>query len=106
MGLRILMVAPTPYFADRGCHVRIYEEARALKSSGHDVRIVTYHLGRDMPGIPVIRIPTIPWYSRLEAGPSWHKLYLDALLMCKALPLVFRFRPHIIHAHLHEGAFV
>ena len=105
-GLKILMLAPTPYFADRGCHVRIYEEARALRSQGHDVRIVTYHLGRDMPGIPTIRIPRIPWYSRLEAGPSWHKLYLDLLLFFKAAMLIPVFRPQIIHAHLHEGAFI
>ena len=100
------MLAPTPYFADRGCHVRIYEEARALRSQGHDVRIVTYHLGRDMPGIPTIRIPRIPWYSRLEAGPSWHKLYLDLLLFFKAAMLIPDFRPQLIHAHLHEGAFI
>ncbi|GFE62737.1 glycoside hydrolase [Geobacter sp. AOG2] len=98
------MVAPTPYFADRGCHVRIYEEARALRSLGHDVRIVTYHIGRDLPGIPVTRIPRIPWYNRLEAGPSWHKLYLDLLLLAKAASLSLSFRPQIIHAHLHEGA--
>jgi glycosyltransferase involved in cell wall biosynthesis len=98
------MVAPTPYFADRGCHVRIYEEARALRSLGHDVRIVTYHIGRDMPGIPVVRIPRIPWYNRLEAGPSWHKLYLDLLLLFRAAALSLSFRPHVIHAHLHEGA--
>ena len=100
------MLAPTPYFADRGCHVRIYEEARALRSQGHDVRIVTYHLGRDMPDIPTIRIPRIPWYSRLEAGPSWHKLYLDMLLFFKAAFLLPTFRPNLIHAHLHEGAFI
>jgi glycosyltransferase involved in cell wall biosynthesis len=104
--LKILMLAPTPYFADRGCHVRIYEEARALRSQGHDVRIVTYHLGRDMPGIPTIRIPRIPWYSRLEAGPSWHKLYLDLLLFFQAAMLIPDFRPQLIHAHLHEGALI
>lgn len=103
--LKILMLAPTPYFADRGCHVRIYEEARALRTLGHDVRIVTYHLGRDMPDIPTIRIPRVPWYSRLEAGPSWHKLYLDLLLFFKTLLIIPEFRPDIIHAHLHEGAF-
>jgi glycosyltransferase involved in cell wall biosynthesis len=100
------MLAPTVYFTDRGCLVRIYEEARALRSQGHDVRIVTYHLGRDMPDIPTIRIPRIPWYSRLEAGPSWHKLYLDLLLFFKAALLIPEFRPHLIHAHLHEGAFI
>lgn len=104
--LRILMIAPTPYFADRGCHVRIYEEARALTKLGHEVCIVTYHLGRDMPGVRVVRTPNIPWYSKLEAGPSWHKPYLDILLLWKCLAEVPSFRPHLIHAHLHEGALI
>lgn len=104
--MRILVLAPTPYFADRGCHVRIYEEARALIRHGHDVRIVTYHLGRDMPGIPVYRIPCMPWYRKLAAGPSWHKPYLDILLFLKALAVARKFGPDMIHAHLHEGAFI
>lgn len=104
--MKVLMLAPTPYFADRGCHVRIYEEARALRNLGHDVRIVTYHLGRDMPGIPTCRIPSVPWYKKLSAGPSWHKPYLDILLFLKALKTAKAFRPEILHAHLHEGAFI
>jgi glycosyltransferase involved in cell wall biosynthesis len=104
--LKILMIAPTPYFADRGCHVRIYEEARALTGLGHDVRVATYHHGRDMPGIPTFRIPAVPWYKKLSAGPSWHKPYLDLLLFFKALSVARKFRPHILHAHLHEGAFI
>jgi glycosyltransferase involved in cell wall biosynthesis len=104
--LKILMLAPTPFFADRGCHVRIYEEARALLGLGHDVRIVTYHLGREMEGIPTLRIPAVPWYGKLAAGPSWHKPYLDILLFFKALATARRCRPDIIHAHLHEGAFI
>ncbi|TWJ32596.1 glycosyltransferase family 4 protein [Geobacter argillaceus] len=104
--LKILMLAPTPYFADRGCHVRIYEEARTLTAQGHRVRIVTYHLGRDMGEIPTDRIVSIPWYRKLAAGPSWHKPYLDILLFFKALAVGRRFRPDLIHAHLHEGAFL
>lgn len=100
------MIAPTPYFADRGCHVRIYEEARALTKLGHEVCIVTYHLGRDMPGVRVVRTPNIPWYSKLEAGPSWHKPYLDILLLWKCLTEIPSFRPHLVHAHLHEGALI
>lgn len=98
------MIAPTPYFADRGCHVRIYEEAKALTRLGHEVCIVTYHLGRDMPGVRVVRIPQIPWYQKLEAGPSWHKPYLDLLLLFKSYSTARSFQPHLIHAHLHEGA--
>lgn len=104
--LRVLMLAPTPYFADRGCHVRIYEEARTLTRLGHQVCIVTYHLGRDMPGVTTVRIPRIPWYTKLEAGPSWHKPYLDLLLLITAYRSARSFRPDLIHAHLHEGALV
>lgn len=100
------MLAPTPFFADRGCHVRIYEEARALKKLGNSVEIVTYHIGRDLPGITSQRIAAIPWYAKLEAGPSWHKPYLDILLFFKALSVARRFKPDLIHAHLHEGAFI
>ena len=98
------MVASTPFFADRGCHVRIYEEARALQKLGNRVVIYTYHNGRDMAGINTRRIMNIPWYKKLEAGPSYHKFYLDFLLLLKLVKLGIYEKPNIIHAHLHEGA--
>ena len=100
------MLAPTPFFADRGCHVRILEEARAVLPLGVELRLVTYHIGRDVPGLAIERIPSIPWYGKLEAGPSWHKPYLDLLLLYKALRVARRFKPQLIHAHIHEGAFI
>ena len=100
---RILMIAPTPFFADRGCHVRIFEETRALQELGNKVAICTYHLGRDLPGLEIHRTINVPWYGKLEAGPSLHKLYLDLLLLFKSLSVARRFKPHLIHAHLHEG---
>nr|WP_139366702.1 glycosyltransferase family 4 protein [Trichlorobacter thiogenes] len=104
--LRILMIAPTPYFSDRGCHVRIYEEAKALMALGHQVKIVSYHLGRDLEPVPVERTLPIPWYSKHEAGPSWHKPYLDLLLLCTSLRVARQFKPDLIHAHLHEGVLI
>jgi glycosyltransferase involved in cell wall biosynthesis len=104
--IRVLVIAPTPFFADRGCHVRILEEARAVIPCGVQLRLVTYHIGRDLPGFPVDRIPSIPWYGKLEAGPSWHKPYLDLLLLFKALKVARSFKPQLIHAHIHEGAFI
>lgn len=104
--IRILMIAPTPFFADRGCHVRIYEEARALQGHGCEVVLCTYHIGRDMEGIRTERILNIPWYKKLEAGPSWQKPFLDVLLLIKSFQTIRRFKPHVIHAHLHEGAFI
>jgi glycosyltransferase involved in cell wall biosynthesis len=104
--LRVLMLAPTPFFADRGCHVRILEEARAVIPCGVELRLVTYHIGRDVPGFPIDRIASVPWYGKLEAGPSWHKPYLDLLLLVKALRVARSFKPDLIHAHIHEGAFI
>lgn len=101
---RILMVAPTPYFSDRGCHVQIYEVARSQQLNGNDVEIVTYHLGNDIGDIPTHRTPMIPWYRKRSAGPSWHKLYIDLMLMALTYKVARRYRPHIIHAHMHEGA--
>lgn len=103
-GLRVLVVAPTPYFADRGCHVRIYEEARALQARGVEICVATYPLGRTMDGVPTKRTVRVPWYRKLEAGPSIHKVYIDALLLGTTLREIRRFRPHVVHAHLHEGA--
>ncbi|HWQ60544.1 MAG TPA: glycosyltransferase family 4 protein [Candidatus Fimivivens sp.] len=107
--LKILMVAPTPFFADRGMHIRILEEARSLVRRGHEVTIATYHNGNDLPadenpGIDVRRIRRLLfWYRKLEAGPDWQKLVLDVLLIRKTYTLCRELRPDIVHAHNHEG---
>lgn len=107
--MHILMIAPTPFFADRGTHIRILEEARALVRRGHRVTIATYHIGRNVDAeipetIRVRRIwPLFFWYRKLEAGPSWEKLFLDLQLFFLTLWTVIRDRPDVLHAHLHEG---
>ncbi|MBI3312647.1 MAG: glycosyltransferase family 4 protein [Candidatus Omnitrophica bacterium] len=102
--MKILMVAPTPFFADRGCHARILGEARALKILGHEVVIATYPLGRDIPDVKTVRTWPVPWYKKLSAGPSWHKYYIDLMLLSLVRGQIQSWRPDIIHAHLHEGA--
>ncbi|HVB65648.1 MAG TPA: glycosyltransferase family 4 protein [Nitrolancea sp.] len=104
--LRILMIAPTSYFADYGCHVRILEEVRALSRHGHQVIVCTYHNGNDLPGMIIRRSLDVPWRKRVIVGSSRHKLYLDAALSITSLRTAVRFKPDIIHAHLHEGALI
>jgi glycosyltransferase involved in cell wall biosynthesis len=104
--MKILMIAPTPFFAHRGCHVRILEEIRALTARGHEIALCTYGLGEEVSGVRTVRTVRVPWYRKLTAGPSWHKLYLDVLLLGTALRSARRFHPDVIHAHLHEGAFL
>jgi len=103
---RVLMIAPTSFFADYGCHVRILEEARILQKMGHRVTIVTYRNGNDVPGLDIRRTLPIPWRREYEVGSSRHKIAFDALLGLKTLEILVRERFDVIHAHLHEGALI
>ncbi len=108
MPYRVLAIAPTPFFADYGCHVRIFEEARALGRLGHEVVICTYHNGRNpppAPGVRVRRMPRVPWHAEVRVGSTYHKLYFDALLAATALAASLG-RIDVVHAHLHEGALI
>lgn len=103
---KILNIVPTPFFASRGCHMRILGEMRALQRRGYELIIVTYPLGDDVENLDIRRTIKIPWYKKLEAGPSIHKYYLDILLFLKVLAVFIKEKPDIIYGHLHEGAFV
>jgi glycosyltransferase involved in cell wall biosynthesis len=110
--MKILVVAPTPFFADRGTHIRILEEALALEKRGHRITVATYHIGSELPGEPGSRIDVrrirrlLFWYKKLEAGPDWQKIVLDLMLVRKVFFLARTQRPDIIHAHLHEGVLI
>lgn len=102
--MKILMIAPTPFFADRGCHIRIYEEVMGLQKLGHEVIVCTYGLGRDVDGVNTVRTINFPWYKKLSAGPSKTKILLLPFLCATSIREIKRFNPDIIHVHLHEGA--
>lgn len=104
--MRVLTIAPIPFFVDRGGAIRVYEELKELKRQGVENRVVAYHLGRDLEGLDISRIPNIPFYRKEGVGGSYQRLYLDLLLFLKALRIAKRFRPDIIHGHLHEGAMI
>ncbi len=104
--MRVLMIAPTPFFSDRGCHVRIYEEIKALQKKGIQVFLCTYHHGREMADVETYRTVKIPWYNKYSAGPSLHKFYVDPLLLGLCLKKIRDIKPDILHCHLHEGALI
>ena len=100
---RVLIVAPTPFFGDRGCHVRIYEEARALARIGIATEIVTYHAGRDLPDMVIRRARKLPGFQPRALGPGYGRPALDMMLLGASHRAARRFRPQLLHAHLHEG---
>ncbi len=110
--MRVLVVAPTPFFSDRGTHIRILEESLALEKLGHKITIATYHIGKEInreidTQIDVRRIRSLLfWYKKLEAGPDWQKIILDIMLIRKTFYLARTEKPDIIHGHLHEGVLI
>ncbi len=100
------MVAPTSFFLDYGCHVRILEETRALQRLGHQVTVVTYYLGRDLPDLDVVRTRPTPWRPDYEIGSSLHKIAFDSFLAWTGVKTVLRRDFDLVHGHLHEGALI
>ena len=83
--------------------------AEALAERGHDVHVVTYHLGTGDLRAPVTihRTPPIKTYRMVAPGPSYHKLLiLDPLLVIKLRQVLRRFDVDVIHAHHFEGLMV
>ena len=102
----ILHIAPTPFFSDRGCHIRIAGVVRCLDKLGFSNGVCTYHTGRDLEDITTHRISNIPNYTKTSAGPSPYKLWADLKLLFVCIRQYRRIRPAAIHAHLHEGILI
>ena len=104
MSLHVAMIAPTGFFADYGCHVRILEEAQALQAQGHAVTIFTYPSGATPEGLRVVRLPAPGRQARARVGSHRRKLLLDPLLAGMVLAGGLRQPIDVVHGHLHEGA--
>lgn len=103
------MVAACPFPVSRGTPIRIYQMAAALSRRGHEVHVVTYHLGNPAPDAPfeIHRIRNVASYSKTSPGPSYQKLaVLDPLLALELRGLLRRQEFDVIHAHHFEGLLV
>lgn len=104
--LKILMVAPQPFFRVRGTPFSILHRIRALVELGHQVDLVTYPFGEDpnLDGLTIHRAARPPWVEDVAIGPSLPKLLLDVPVFVKAMKLAGRNDYDIIHTHEEGGA--
>ena len=105
--MKILMLAPEPFFQPRGTPISIYFRIKALSDLGHNVDLVTYHLGEDkrINGLKILRIPDLFSIKRIKIGPSFTKIPLDFLLLCKATWQMMKKRYDLIFSHEEAGWF-
>jgi len=103
--VRILMIAPEPFFEPRGTPFSEFHRIRALTALGHQVDLVTYPFGQDvsMPGLRLFRSLRPPWVRGVKIGPSLAKIPLDALLTLTAIRRAFGGGYDAIHSHEEGG---
>lgn len=105
--MRILMLAPEPFFEPRGTPFSVYHRAQALGRLGHEIDLVTYPLGNtvELPHVTIFRSWRIPGIRRVKIGPSLAKIPLDIALFFRALGMLFARRYDCIHTHEEAGVF-
>jgi glycosyltransferase involved in cell wall biosynthesis len=99
--MKILMIAPQPFFEPRGTPFSEYFRIQALTALGHTVDLVTYPFGSDkeIPGLKILRCWKPPGLKAVKTGPSPAKLLLDFFLFFKALPRLLGRQYDLIHTH-------
>ncbi|HEX6863150.1 MAG TPA: glycosyltransferase family 4 protein [Thermoanaerobaculia bacterium] len=104
--MKILLLAPHPFFQQRGTPIAERMLLTILTAHGHEVDVLTFHEGDD-PDIPhcrILRIPKVP-VDRVRPGFSAKKLACDAVMLWEALRRVRRNRYDLVHA-VEESAFM
>jgi glycosyltransferase involved in cell wall biosynthesis len=105
--MRILMIAPEPFFEPRGTPFSEYHRIRALIELGHTVDLVTYPFGHDvsLSGLRVFRSARPPFMTGIGIGPSWRKLPLDLALFATTCRRALSGKYDAVHSHEEGGWF-
>jgi glycosyltransferase involved in cell wall biosynthesis len=83
--VRILFLAPQPFFEVRGTPLAVLHMTRALAALGHQVDLLTFPQGAPSPtdGVRHLRSLRLP-VGRVKAGPSFAKMALDVPFLAEA----------------------
>lgn len=99
--MKILVVAPQPFFSPRGTPFSVYYRTAVTCELGHVVDLLTYGQGADvdLPCCRIVRIPAFRWLGAVTIGPSFLKLFLDCFMMVWTVGMLMVNRYDVVHAH-------
>ena len=99
--MKILMIAPEPFFQPRGTPISVYFRLKALSDLGHEIDLLTYPLGEEkqIPRVNIYRAPNLFGLKKIRIGPSLAKIPLDITLFFQALLKLFRQKYDLIFTH-------
>ncbi len=105
--MKILMIAPQPFFTPRGTPLSVLHRINTLSKLGHHIDLVTYHLGKTIPfeNVNYFRIPKIPFIKQISVGPSKKKIIIDLFMIFISLKLLLKNKYDVIHTHEEAGFF-
>jgi glycosyltransferase involved in cell wall biosynthesis len=105
--MRILLLAPQPFFQDRGTPIAVRLVLEFLSARGHSVDVLTYHEGSDVeiPNCRIHRIPRLPGMRNIRPGFSVKKVLCDILMLASCARMMRRTRYDLVHA-VEESAFI
>jgi glycosyltransferase involved in cell wall biosynthesis len=105
-GRHILVVAPEPFYEDRGTPIAVLQVITALSELGHTVDVLTYPVGTPVriAAVQVYRCHNPLRIRHVPIGLSVQKLILDASLVLALRERLRRTRYDCIHA-VEEAAF-
>ncbi|MGH7579430.1 MAG: glycosyltransferase family 4 protein [Gemmatimonadales bacterium] len=105
--MRILLLAPHPFFQARGTPIAVKAVLEFLGERGHAVDVLTYSEGTEVeiPNCRVYRIRRVPGLHGIRAGFSFKKVASDLLMVFACLGMMRRTRYDLIHA-VEESAFI
>ncbi len=103
----ILVIAPQPFFQNRGTPIAVRLLVSELARLGHDVHLLVFHEGEDvtLPGVHLHRIPAIWGIKNIPPSLSLKKIVCDVFMFFKAIGLMRRRHFAVIHA-VEEAAFM
>ena len=99
--MKILALAPQPFFAPRGTPYSVYYRTLTMAEQGAKVDLLTYGEGADVriPGVRHFRIPHPRFLRPVGIGPSGAKLLLDAIMLAVFVRFVMKNSYDVVHAH-------
>lgn len=98
--MNVLLVAPQPFYQERGTPIAVRLLAETLCEFGHHVDLLVYHEGEDVVAerLRLVRARRPLGVGRVPIGISVPKLLCDAMLVVRMLGLLRRRRYDVIHA--------
>lgn len=105
--MRVLVIAPQPFYEERGTPIATRMLVEALLSAGHEVDVLTYHCGEDprIPGVRVIRALAVPFVRDVPIGFSLRKILCDVALGWRLMTLTRERKYDVLHA-VEEAVFL